>query len=139
MGWFDTDKIPTSPDTSTYLGLPPDLDDWNCSAWQIYLERNKQSFGIVKAREYFMIDVGRLHAFSDMGDCKYDCDFVDYLRDNGIEYNNPITNVYCGFENITQSAENITTFGTNVTKWIFPIAVIGGIAYLFKDEIKKQF
>ena len=95
MSWWDTIKKPTAPDVSTYNGLPDDLDDWGCSDWQVYHTRCKKIYGLAQANEFFYIDVARLHAFSDMWICKYDCDFLQYLKNNGIEYNSIISNSFC--------------------------------------------
>jgi hypothetical protein len=140
MSWnpFDEIKTASSSDVATFHDLPQDLDDWQCSDWQIYHTRNKNAFGLNYANEIFLVDVGRLHSFSDMWSCKYDCDFVQYLNDNQLPYNSILTDVYCTIENATQTAENISTSIAKTSKYTLPLlAVAVAGAFFFKDDIKK--
>lgn len=136
MGWYNTIRA-TSPVASTYAGLPEDQDDWVCSNWQVYHMRNKTALGKQPANELFLIDMGRIGMFASAWKCKYDCDFLKYLEQNGIPYNSFITNIYCTAENITEATEKLSGTTVNLAKIAIPLVVVGGLLYFFKDEFKK--
>jgi len=138
MGIFTT-ILPTCPNINTFVGLPTDQDDWYSNEWQIYSMRMTDIYGQQKSNEYLLTDFGRVGSFSNLGYSKYDCDFIKFLKSIGLEYNSIVTNIYCTAENITEIAEKTSKTGADLGSLILPIALIGGVFYLFGDEIKKAF
>ena len=128
-GWFDVS--PSSPDARTYAGFDSDIDDWDCDTWKLYYMRNKQYLGKAKAQEVFMTDVGRTSACCPWLElCKYDCQFITYLKSEGLDYESIWSDIACFASNITSSAKNLS-------KFLVPAGLfIGGL--MVYDQIEKR-
>jgi len=138
-GWFHTD--PSSPYPSTYSDFPEDTHDWTCAQWRIYYDRNKAIAGKAKAVEIIYIDLENQGSFSDAHWCKYDCDFMQYLLNEGVPIANIFTDIACVLSNTTGAISDTTTAVSKTVKTvsnILPFAVIlGGGYFLFKYLNKK--
>lgn len=130
---FDTIKSPTSPAPSTYAGFPADIDDWGCGQWYLYHRANAELYGVEIANKYLINDFERLNPFADAWACKYDCDFLNYLKNNGINYTNFISDIYCTAENLTSATRTTSESVAKLSKIILPLALIGGAYYIYTN------
>jgi hypothetical protein len=140
MGVFTTIR-PSSQYPETYAGFPEDMDDWSCEFWKEYYKRNKEIVGQEQAMFLLSSDAERVGAFAELGWCKYDCGWIDYMNSEGASIENFYTSTYCGATAITDNAlaivENITKGGAKVTQfssYLIPIAIIGGGLYLAEKQ-----
>jgi len=135
-GMFST-ILPSSLYPSTYAGLPEDIDDWNCSEWDAYFNRNRAISGEVAAMEVFNLDTSRTGMWANLELCKLDCNFVNKYKALGFN-TTLVSDIYCGAEDVTDAAGNILSGVAGLSKIALPIAVISA-AFYFKDDIKKLF
>ena len=134
--FLDTQRKPSSIYPTTYQGLPSDMDDWGCDAWKIYYTRNKQAGGKVYAMDVMNLDAERVHSFADLSTCKYNCEFVKFMRGEGFSIDSFISDLYCDTTGIVSS---VTGGVSTISKFILPIVLIGGslIGYnYYKDNYK---
>lgn len=139
MGWFDTIKIPNSQNASTYIGFPEDQDDWLCEHWKQYHSANKNLYGVQYANDIVMLDISKLNMFADFESCNYDCDWLQYFLDNGLDFRDFLGNIYCTFDNVSDTVYNVSQ-SLSKKGSILPFA-LGGFALLviFKNDIIKAF
>lgn len=141
-GWFFT--APSSPYPSTYDGFPEDTHDWSCANWRFYYDRNKSIAGKAKAVEIITLDLYEQGSFSDAHWCKYDCDFMQYLINEGVPIKNIFTDIACIFSNVTETVSDTTetvkdvVYKTgNIVKILLPVGLAVGGYLLFKHLNKK--
>lgn len=152
MGLFTT-VTPTSPLKSSYLGFPEDMDDWSCTQWMAYWNRNKNGLGLAKAREIFLIDIENVGSFADVQTCKYDCGFVNFFKKEGFQdVGNIISNAYCAADSavntVSTAVETVSNTVGNVgdtlamvtkPKVIIAAAILGGILwYNYKSSNSRK-
>jgi hypothetical protein len=140
-GIFTTVR-PTSPIPSTYAGLPEDMDDWSCAEWVTYHKRVKAALGKDKAIDIVSRDSDSIGIWANSNSCKYNCEWSRYFKSEGIDPgSNIFSSLYCTAENVSNTAEGITSPG--FLKPLIVIAVIGGGAYIANkaglfDSFKKK-
>jgi len=132
-GWFHTD--PSSPVAATYISFPLDMHDWSCGQWKSYYIANVQHLGKTKAMEIFEFDASQQGYFSDFGDCKYECDFMDYLRNEGFEVHSFWGTAYCG---IGEAAETAGEYASVAAAGVSTLFLIGGgvLAFILLKKAK---
>ena len=136
MSLFTT-KYPSSTIASTYAGLPEDQDYYLCNHWITYHSRNKDLQGLAIANEIVLTDIDNLYMFADFESCNYDCNFIQYFINNGLDFRDFLGNVYCTVTNVSNALYNVSDRISKPNKFL-PYAIAGvGILFLFKDEIKK--
>ncbi len=136
--WYDT-KEPGSPRADTYADLPEDQDDWGCNQWKIYYDRNKAEFGAQKAKEITLIDIEKLSIWANIYYCKYQCEWIDYMKKEGFPVDNIISNLFCSIAEGTETVRSMSKAGNVVAKALIPVGLIVGVFYLFTNwkNIKK--
>lgn len=152
MGIFTT-VTPTSPLKSSFAGFPKDMDDWSCSQWIAYWNRNKAGLGVAKAREIFLIDMDNIGSFADVNTCKYDCGFVNFFKKEGFQdVGNIISNAYCAADSavntvsdaVTSVSDTVGNVGDTLAmltkpKVLIAAAILGGIVwYNYKTSKGKK-
>jgi hypothetical protein len=126
-GMFDTVR-PNSKYPQTFEGLPEDMDDWGCSNWKDYYNRNKTAGGKSYAVTLVSAELERVGGWADVHLCKYDCEFVKYFRSEGIAIGHIISNLFCSIDNVAAAAENTTDSVNTVSKIISnPLVIIAGL------------
>ncbi len=140
-GWYDT-VLPKSKYTSTYSDLTEDMDDWDCSVWMLYHKRNKDLGGSEYAYNLIESETQRVGYFSDLGLCFKDCDFIEYFRSEGFTVGTFLGDLICDFtgtvKGVTGSAKNIAANTESLTKYIIPLAAIGGGLLLYNEYDKRK-
>jgi len=134
-----SDDVPVSEAPFTYAGLPDVIDDFSCGDWAVYLKRNREFYGISKAREIMLIDFGHVGAFNfEFPICEFHCSFVREVNTIDPEYLSLLSSVYCGVTDATESviavAQNAADAAESTSKnlkWMLPVGLgIGGLYLL---------
>jgi hypothetical protein len=126
-GMFDTVR-PNSKFAQTYNDLPQDMDDWGCSNWKDYYNRNKAAGGKAYAVSLINSETERVGSWADVHMCKYDCDFVRYFRSEGIDTGNIVSKLFCSVDNVVSAAQNTTDSVNTVSKIVSnPLVIIAGL------------
>jgi len=135
------DDIPSSPDPTTYVGLPPVIDDFSCEDWTVYLQRNVASFGLVQAKQIMLVDFGHIGLFNTiMFQCDFNCSFVHQVNEIDPNYLGATSKLYCGAQDVLDStveatkstADAVETLANNLV-WIIPVgAGLVGAYYVTK-------
>jgi hypothetical protein len=133
---FFYDDVPSSTDSSTYFGLPSDQADWNCTQWMEYYKRNVTSLGKEKAIFTVSTDMENMGAFSDLSWCKYDCNFMDYMRREGFPLESFFSDMFCTVQEAGEVVTGSTDTILKLVKAIAPIAIIGIAVYAGSKFIK---
>jgi hypothetical protein len=133
--FFDT--LPSSKHKTTYIDFPRDIDDWACAQWREYYERNKAIEGKEYARTVFINDANRISSiYSKAHSCNYDCDFTKFLE-NEIGLNFWIgSDIFCATEETAEQLSKTITQTATITKYIFPIVLIGAGYWTYKNYLK---
>jgi hypothetical protein len=146
MGLFDTIR-PSSPDASSYIGFPADMDDWNCEQWKQYYIRNKASLGKTKAVSILNNDSLRIGMFANVHSCPYDCQWATYMAGEGLDPSNIFSTIYCTTVTAVNTGSSVVNVASNVVGTVDKITsskivttlLIGGIAYLgYKVFLDKK-
>ncbi|MEM9859405.1 MAG: hypothetical protein AAF843_18770 [Bacteroidota bacterium] len=121
---------------------------WNCTDWMLWHKAMVPVIGKQAANDKF------IQAFEGQGSfdyhfnfCKYDCDWVNYFRSQGLDMGHLLSNLVCTAtdvtEDVTGAAGDLSKGVLNtagVVKNLVPIALVGlvaGLGYIgYKNYIK---
>lgn len=135
-----TDLKPSSPYPQTYAGYPDDMDDWECSQWYYYLYDNIMLAGKEQAVRWFNIDADSVSFWSDFHSCRYDCDWVNRIKEIGgkdLETGaNFLSTTYCGTTETIEDIPKVSKDVVTAARVVPYVAVAAGIIYL---ESKTHF
>lgn len=141
MGIFSTIR-PSSLHASTYTSMPEDMDDWTCTMWKEYYQKNKSIIGKSSALLLIEKDSERVGSFADIQMCKYDCAFVDYFAKEGLKAGNIFSKLYCTGENVVDVVGNVTKNAGGLVSFItspFVLLTLGGTgAYMWWKDKKRK-
>lgn len=129
-------KKPSYPDISVYSGFPMDQDDWTCSHWKQYYQNIKALAGRDAAVNAVSVDLDNISLFSSAHTCKFNCDWMDFMRGQGVDVASLLSSVYCivyrpvrGAEKVTKHAVGFASFITHPVVILGLVGVVGGIVY----------
>lgn len=80
---------------ATFVEFNEDQHWWTCENWKRYFELNKQYLGKTKAIDIFYYDISQQGFNSDFHNCTYNCDFVQYLVNEGFNVTKLFNYLYC--------------------------------------------
>lgn len=135
QGTFET--YPSSPLYSTYEDMPEDTHDWNCTQWIEYYKRNKSSLGQDKAVYIVSVDMESNGPFSDLATCKYDCNFMNFFRAEGVPIESAWSDIYCSVQDIVKVGTSTTKTLADVMKILLPIGLVVGVGYIGYNIVQK--
>jgi len=140
------DLTPSSQYPQTYAGFPPDMDDWNCDQFKMYYQNNKAIIGKVAALQLIQNEAAKLSFTSTISNwCKYDCDFVNYFKNEGLTTGNIFSTLYCATSNVvdavgsvTGAVSNTADFFSGLTKnKLLMAGLLAGGAYYFYNRYEE--
>ncbi|MDX2195717.1 MAG: hypothetical protein NW207_04810 [Cytophagales bacterium] len=146
MGLFWT-VSPTISDADIVAGFEKDIDNWLCSQWRTYYERIKIKYGQAKALDVIRIDSERIGWFAKLHNCKYDCNFIDYFKKEGLEGGNLISKVYCAGTDVAGAIGDTASAVGNVgdvlsaltdKKILLSGVLIAGITFIYINYGKQK-
>lgn len=135
QGYFNT--YPSSPVASTYQDLPEDTHEWNCTQWIEYYKRNKTALGQDQAVYIISSDMESNGPFSDLASCKYDCNFMNYMRSEGVPIESAWSDIYCSVTDVVKVATTTTKTLADVMKILLPIGIVVGVGYIGYTALQK--
>ena len=128
MWVFSTIK-PSSPDASTYKGMPLDQDDWTCDNWLSYYKANKISQGKDTAMKIVSTDWASTGWFADVNWCSVNCDWSGYFRSEGFDPGGPISRFICPVVKGAGDVIEDTGKTLSIAGKLLPVALFAGIYF----------
>lgn len=142
---------PVFPTWDNYFTDPNKI--WSCGQWKIWHRKLEERYNSTKiandiweqkwvsplnSRDYLGgLEDLLLPFVATSGDCKFDCDFAEYLYSKDIDVSSLLSGTWCSLtgvvKNIVGSVEDISYGISNtakVARYVMPAAVIGATAYL---------
>jgi hypothetical protein len=107
MGMFGSNPV-TYENLARGLNLPNDSDDWTCANLKNYYLEVKKVYGKEKAKQTFESDISDISFFATANNCKYDCEWMNFFKDEGLNGGNIISNIFCGASNVAKTVNNST-------------------------------
>jgi hypothetical protein len=146
IGQLDPIEWNSTPIYDTFTNYWNGVDTWGCTHWKIWHQKLEAYYGdTMQANQIWEPawndpdnECWALGSFGcpQTANCRYDCDFVKYLKSKNLPIGNLISNTTCDISNvisaITTSASNIATGAQQssaVLSALLPIgvAVLGGL------------
>jgi hypothetical protein len=141
MGIFSTIR-PTVTDPIIISGFPEDMDDWSCNDWTEYYLRLKDSKGRAEAIRIVDLDSGRVGFFANLGWCRFNCSFIDFMKKEGFEVETGLlSGAFCSIKSVTEGVGEIGETTTKTLKFLIPAIGIGALAvgvFFATEQVKKK-
>ncbi|MFN0048210.1 MAG: hypothetical protein ACKVOU_03685 [Cytophagales bacterium] len=137
-------NLPSYKSNAIIGGLPQSIDDWKASDWQTYYKRIKTTYGKETALKVFTSDIDRIGFFSSGNNLKYDCDFIDFFKKEGLNGGNWISKVFCTANTVVDATTSTVSNVANTVKNVSnpTVLIIAGIAiggfFLFNKYGKRK-
>lgn len=142
---------PVFPTWDNYFDDPNKI--WSCGQWKIWHRKLEERYNSTRiandiweqkwvsplnSRDYLGgLEDLLLPFVATANDCKFDCDFAEYLYSKDIDVSSLLSGTWCSLsgvvKNIVGSVEDISYGISNtakVARYVMPAAVIGATAYL---------
>lgn len=143
--WYLTTVKPSKPDYAPATA-GNDMDFWTCQEWKQYHDNIKAAEGIEVARETLHNEVERISSFANFYNCKYDCDWNDYMRGEGYDVGWIASDVWCAANELSggvrDTAKGVGNVGNVVgsildTKFLVGAGILSGVIYYYGQKENK--